>query len=295
MSTALKICETEVFADRPGWIPHDITHDWDTNPYAYQTEEELMPAGGTHGRILNYIVEILRIPLKSKELMLLMDTFMLYRNSEGVRKRIAPDLLLMPFRSSEPSSYDLDKESPPLAVFEITSPKSHLKDLEENVPFYAGLGITSYLVVDAITPQSRLREQIGLHLWRNKKGLGLRMQPDTEGYFHIPEMNVSVKASGNSLIFKDSLTGDILHDTEQLRQLIEKGQQRAEQEKQRAEQEKQRAEQEKQRAEQEKQRAEQEKQRAEQEKQKTELLAAKLRSLGIDPDELADCKSITPE
>ncbi len=281
MSTALKICETEVFADRPGWIPHDITHDWDTNPYAYQTEEELMPAGGTHGRILNYIVEILRIPLKSKELMLLMDTFMLYRNSEGVRKRIAPDLLLMPFRSSEPSSYDLDKESPPLAVFEVTSPKSHLKDLEENVPFYAGLGITSYLVVDAITPQSRLREQIGLHLWRNKKGLGLRMQPDTEGYFHIPEMNVSVKASGNSLIFKDSLTGEILHDTEQLRQLIEKGQQCAEQEKQRAEQEK--------------QRAEQEKQRAEQEKQKTELLAAKLRSLGIDPDELADCKSITPE
>ena len=48
---------------------------------------------------------------------------------------------------------------------------------------------------------------------------------------------------------------------------------------------KQRAEQEKQRAEQEKQRAEQEKQRAEQEKQRAERLAARLRSLGIDPDE----------
>jgi Uma2 family endonuclease len=66
----------------------------------------------------------------------------------------------------------------------------------------------------------------------------------------------------------------------------EQEKQRAEQEKQRAEQEKQRAEQEKQRAEQEKQRAEQEKQRAEQEKQRAEKLAEKLRSLGINPDEL---------
>jgi len=46
-----------------------------------------------------------------------------------------------------------------------------------------------------------------------------------------------------------------------------------------------RAEQEKQRAEQEKQRAEQEKQRAEQEKQRAERLAAKLRDLGVNPDE----------
>ena len=42
---------------------------------------------------------------------------------------------------------------------------------------------------------------------------------------------------------------------------------------------------EKQRAEQEKQRAEQEKQRAEQEKHRAERLAAKLRDLGVDPDE----------
>jgi Uma2 family endonuclease len=46
-----------------------------------------------------------------------------------------------------------------------------------------------------------------------------------------------------------------------------------------------RAEQEKQRAEQEKQRAEQEKQRAEQEKQRAERFAAKLRELGIEPED----------
>ena len=44
-------------------------------------------------------------------------------------------------------------------------------------------------------------------------------------------------------------------------------------------------EQERQRAEQERQRAEQERQRAEQERQRAERLAARLRALGIEPDE----------
>jgi uncharacterized protein (DUF3084 family) len=51
------------------------------------------------------------------------------------------------------------------------------------------------------------------------------------------------------------------------------------------EQERQRAEQEHQRAEQERQRAEQERQRAEQEHQRAESLAARLRALGIEPEE----------
>ncbi len=54
----------------------------------------------------------------------------------------------------------------------------------------------------------------------------------------------------------------------------------------RAEREKQRAEQETQRAEQEMQRAEQEMQRADQETQRAERMAAKLRELGINPDEI---------
>ncbi|MCC5625225.1 Uma2 family endonuclease [Nostoc sp. CHAB 5715] len=54
----------------------------------------------------------------------------------------------------------------------------------------------------------------------------------------------------------------------------------------RAEQERQRAEQERQRAEQERQRAEQERQRAEQAEQRTQLLADRLRAMGVDPNTL---------
>ncbi len=59
----------------------------------------------------------------------------------------------------------------------------------------------------------------------------------------------------------------------------------AEQERTRAEQEHARAEQERTRAEQERTRAEQERTRAEQERTRAEQLAARLRALGIDPDE----------
>ena len=64
------------------------------------------------------------------------------------------------------------------------------------------------------------------------------------------------------------------------------GTERAEQEKQRAEQEKLNAEQEKLRAEQERLRAEQERLRAEQERLRAERLAAKLRAMGVEPDEV---------
>ncbi|MDM8552975.1 Uma2 family endonuclease [Desulfobacterales bacterium HSG2] len=213
---ALKITETVRRADRPGWIPADIIYDWDTCPYAYQTEEKLMPAGGLHGQLLAYIMEILRIPLENRERMFLMDTFMLYRNRKGIKHRIAPDLLLMPFRFPPPSAYDLDREPPPLAVVEVTSPKSHLKDRKVNIPFYTGLGVPTYLVIDAVTPRAQLRNPFVLHLWRKTGRRVRKIRPDAEGRLLLPEMKISVRAEGQRLIFADSVTGEILRDTGQL-------------------------------------------------------------------------------
>jgi Putative restriction endonuclease len=73
---------------------------------------------------------------------------------------------------------------------------------------------------------------------------------------------------------------------EEERQRAEAQQQRAEEERQRAEAQQQRAEEERQRAEAQQQRAEEERQRAEAQQQRVNSLAAKLRELGIDPDDL---------
>jgi len=221
MLEIVKPANDNVLYDRPGWIPPEITHDWDTNPYAYQTEEEQMPGGGLHGRLLAYIMAILQDIVESRDMMLLMDAFMLYRDKIGVKQRIAPDLLLMPFREEPPSAYDLDIEPTPLLVGEITSPESHAKDLENNVNLYAGLNIPAYLAIDPITAQKRRRKQIRLYLWRSVDGLAQRITPDADGYLSLPEMQVKIKAQGQNLIFADIVTGELLKDSSQLRQWAE--------------------------------------------------------------------------
>lgn len=230
------------FQDRPGWVPSHLTTHWDPSPYAYQTEEELMPAGGPHGQLLGYLLEVLRVPLKNRQLMLLQDTFMLYRDTVGIQQRVAPDLLLMPWREEAPSAYNLDGELPPSFVAEVTSKKSHLKDLEKNVPFYFGLGIPSYLVIDAITSTNRPRKQIQLHLWRMVNGQVMKMAPDRNNRLAIPELGVSVSVWGRRFRFEDLNTGEVLQDAEELIKTCQAEADRAETEARRADAEAQRAE-----------------------------------------------------
>jgi Uma2 family endonuclease len=236
--------------DRPGWIPPHILRGWDPDPYAYQTEEEMMPAGGPHGNMLAYLTEILRDFLKKKGMGFLIDTFMLYFDRKGTEQRIGPDLLIMPFRSPAPSSYDAKEEPPPYAVAEITSPKSRKKDLEDNVPLYTEvIGIPAYLVIDMFTVRGKLRKKPGLHLWRRTEDGVVKIKPDSGGWLRVPEMGIKIKARRGNVLLADMETDEILCDNGEL-----------------------------------KLKAEQEKQRAEQEKQRAERLAAKLRELGISPE-----------
>ncbi|MCP4702303.1 MAG: hypothetical protein GY862_36405 [Gammaproteobacteria bacterium] len=289
MSYALRkiFAPFESGADRPAWIPEEIMCDWDTSPYAYQTEEELMPAGGLHGEILTYLAELLRTPLRARGLKLLFDIFILYRNAQGIKDRIGPDFLLMPLTSPTPTSYDLDICPPPLCVIEVVSPKSHKKDLEDNVSFYMGLGIPAYLAIDAVAPGNQIREQVELHLWRKISGWQHAMQPDADKWFALPEMGLEIRAQGQLLSLKDSVTGELLLDNDQLSAALEKQRQRAERaelsskqlstalekQKQCAEAEAQRAEKAERQVETEAQRAETAERRAETEAQRAEAEA----------------------
>jgi Uma2 family endonuclease len=221
--------------DRPGWIPSHIKSDWDTYPYAYQTEEEMMPQGGPHGLLSAYICELLRSYLKEPDFMLLQDPFLLYRDTQNIKQRIAPDLLLMPFRFPAPPSYDMDIEPPPPCVVEITSPDSHQKDLDDNKTLYMGLGISTYLVIDAITPPGKLRDQMELRVWQLINGNAVEMMPDWEGCLVLPEMGLKVGASGQELFFIDRVTGNKLLNSTELKQALQSEVQRAELEAQRAE------------------------------------------------------------
>jgi Uma2 family endonuclease len=209
---------------------------------------------------------------------------------------------------------------PPFLVIELLSPGTESEDLGKNlrevnqpptkwqvyeqvlrVPYYVvfdryvnrlqvfQLVATRYQEV-ALSEQRFWFEEIelGLGVWQgryqNADGLWLRWY-DAEGNW-IPT------AEERSQQERQRAEQE-RQRAEQERQRAEQEQQRAEQERQRAEEEQQRAEQEQQRAEQERQRAEQERQRAEQaevllkqERQRAEILATRLRELGLDPDQL---------
>ncbi len=210
----LTVPPSTLVPDRPGWIPTHITHHWDTNPYAYQTEEELMPAGGLHGQLVPYIIELLRHWLKQRDLMFLFDTFLLYRDKTGIKQRIAPDLILMPYRDDPPSAYDLDVEPPPLLAVEVTSPKSHLADLQHKVRLYTHIGVPTYLVIDAISPRHKRRQEVRLFLWRMEEGELETVYPDDLEGFALPEMGVHLRAEGQKLLFTELETGQVLGDME---------------------------------------------------------------------------------
>jgi multidrug efflux pump subunit AcrA (membrane-fusion protein) len=110
-----------------------------------------------------------------------------------------------------------------------------VKDLEQNVPFYFGLGIQAYLVIDGITPTSQLRKFIQLHLWRVMNGQIVKIAPDHAGRLAIPELGVSVSVWGRRLSFTELATGEPLLDNQELFNARQAEARRAETEAQRAE------------------------------------------------------------
>jgi nucleoid-associated protein YgaU len=212
--------------------------------------------------------------LEARQLMLLLDVFLLYRDTKNTKQRVGPDLLLMPYRKPTPSAYDLDVEPPPLCAIEITSPKSHQKDLTDNVKLYMDLDIPTYLVIETLKPNKKeLREQFQLHVFRKISGQTREIKPDTDGYLVLPEMGLKIGAQGQLIVFIDKITGETLLDMSELKMALGAETQRAQAEARRAQAEAQRAETEGLRAETEAQRALAEARRAKAEAQRAEMEA----------------------
>jgi Uma2 family endonuclease len=135
------------------------------------------------------------------------------------------------------------------------------------------LQVPTYVTYDPYEPSLEIRCL--------QNGQYTLQQADSNGRFWIPELELFLGIWQGERLYQ---TMNWLRWWDREENLLLWSSEQAQQERQRAEQERQRAEQERQRAEQESQRAEQESQRAEQERQRADILAAKLRELGIDPD-----------
>lgn len=224
--------------DRPGWIPESVGDDWDPDPYAYQTQEELMPAGRFHNLYLQILAEMLGPLLGRMGLEAVIDVFIFYRDPEGRKQRIAPDMVIAPVTElsdeQKARSYDLDVEPLPPCVIEIVSPRSREYDLEQKPFLYAFLGIDECVVLDILGEQGRVRPQIGVTLWRlGPEGMAV-VPPDDEGSVTLETIDVRLRADGQRLVARIASTGELLRSSTELLAALEESEQARTQAEQRA-------------------------------------------------------------
>ncbi|MEC4985167.1 MAG: Uma2 family endonuclease [Oscillatoria sp. PMC 1068.18] len=198
--------------------------------------------------------------------------------------RRAPDVMVAMGRpKGDRGSYQqwLENNLPPQVVFEILSPGNTLREMAAKLQFYDRYGVEEYYLYDPDTNDltgwlrrgKELQVIEGMIGWVSPR-LGIRFGIGTELELYYP----------NGERFATYL--EVLAQLESERQRVEQERERVEQERQRVEQERQRVEQERQRAEQERQRAEQAETLLKAEQRRSEALAARLRAMGIDPDQL---------
>lgn len=215
--------------DRPEWIPSHIRKDWDPNPYAYQNEDELMPQGLLHAQLLIYLSQVLPSHLRKFGLAFWPDLFLFYRDTDQIKKRIAPDFMIadsdMEF---DGDSWNLECMPVPKLVGEVTSPDSRKSDLKSKVDLYLKLGINRYLVFDGLDQKGEGTEMIRSRTWLK----GLEQSPSADGFHEIPELHIKVKAEAADLMIYDLISAKPLLDSdkkesrisEQVKELAEKDQ-----------------------------------------------------------------------
>ncbi|NET50687.1 MAG: Uma2 family endonuclease [Merismopedia sp. SIO2A8] len=184
---------------------------------------------------------------------------------EGDNKtRVAPDAMVALGRpKGDRGSYKQWEEGnlAPQVVFEILSPGNTKVEMERKRLFYQRFGVDEYYLYD---PDKNI-----LQGWLRRDEVLEVIDPIH--HWISPQLHIRFDTSASELqIFRP--------DGQRFLSYIEIAQ--------RAEEERQRAEEERQRAEEERQRAEEERQRAEAAELKAQKLAARLRELGIDPDQI---------
>jgi len=221
---------------------------------SHSTQEDLMGETSFHADLVAYLMEVLRWYYHGK-LCALYENLNIYQTANPLEYPLAPDIAVFTGVSRQPiRSWRVGKSGPaPQVVFEIASEETWKKDLLEKPAKYAHMGVQEAYAYDPhepLLPRSAGRRLFGWRLDQNKQTMRA-MLPRPDGSLWSPTLESWLVPDGAILRLYDRA-----------------GQMRLT------------------RAEAEAQRAEMADQRAEAEAMRSQALAEKLRSLGIDPDQI---------
>ena len=177
--------------DRPGWIPAHITENWDTDPNAYQTEEELMPQGGAHAVIIRQVQDVIEPYVKRLNMMSLSDVFVIFRDENGVlqRNHKAADVMVVPYKDPAPKAWYIDKYGPPLLTMEVLSDED--EEVASTKDIFIAHGVKCHVVIDQLDADGNVGDKVKVTVWGSD---GQERQPDAGGYLDLPELGLKVRA-----------------------------------------------------------------------------------------------------
>jgi Uma2 family endonuclease len=248
-------------------LEDEVTYYYDLHP----TKEDLMGETPVHANLVHYLREVL-LWLFREQRCLVADNLNFHVTAEYMDYPLAPDIAVIKGvdiqEVQDIPSWRVGKTGPtPQVVFEFASKETWGEDLKKKPIKYGLMGIKEYFAYDPNVPPLRRKVSRRLWGWQLLKGSN--------------EMQEMLPRADGSL-WSQHLESYLVPDTRLLRLYDNQGQRRLTQAEAEAEA-RQAAEKQ---AELEAQRAEAEKQRAEEAIRKASVLAEKLRSLGIDPDQL---------
>ncbi len=253
-------------------ISNHVQYYYDFHP----TEEDLMGETPLHAAVIHYLMSVLHWLFQGQH-GAVYENLNFYQTPNKDEYPLAPDIAIIKgvdYRE-DIRSWRVGKTGPaPHVVLEIASPETWKKDLQEKPSLYAHMGVQEYFAYDPYQPPIRRATTRRLFGWQldAKRRAMVEMLPNTQGWLWSEQLESWLVPEGTSLCLYDH--EQRLRPTEAQAEALLK-EQAAEQAAEQAE-----------RAQEARQAAEQAEKRAEEEARRAQALAEKLRSLGINPDEI---------
>jgi Uma2 family endonuclease len=231
-------------------IEDEVAYYYDS----HSTEEDLMGETSFHADLVHYLVEVLRW-LFHGQTCSIYENLNMYQTANANEYPVAPDIAVIKGVSQHSTrSWRVGKSGPaPQVVFEIASEENWKKDLTEKPAKYARMGVQEYFAYDP--------NEFPLSLSRNRRLFGWRLDPDRQ-------VMVEMSPRPDGSLWSPNLQSWLVPDGTMLRLYDSAGKMRLTG------------------MEAESQQRQVEAQRAEIEATRAQVFAEKLRSLGIDPDQL---------
>ncbi|MGH9833316.1 MAG: Uma2 family endonuclease [Blastocatellia bacterium] len=225
-----------------------------TTVYYPETDGEPMAETDAHRQLMVDLIESLKTFFAGKADVYVSGNLLLYYVPGDNQKSVAPDVFVVRgVGKRKRRIYKLWEEGrAPSVVIEVSSKETKKKDLGEKKDLYAQLGVREYFIFD---PEYKLKPPFRAFRLSGDQYVELAV---TGGRVRSDELGLELVNTGQILRLFDPQTGRILLTPE------EEAEARLEAATQ----------------------AEQAEERAEQAEERAALLAAKLRELGIDPDQI---------